>query len=165
MPTLTFPKTDLKRVQNGEKTTTRRVSHLLHRTRPGAELTMQFGARNAPTTLRTTVQQVEVLDFLAYRDEIVSSGDPRGTLEGAAFDAEIERSGTDHEKRLLTVAREYGLTMTGLVEELDDKTAAAVEHAAERQNLNPAKLTDAQVDDLFSKYRQRVVIVTFQTPA
>ncbi|WP_261665449.1 hypothetical protein [Deinococcus sp. Marseille-Q6407] len=164
MPTLTFKKKYLKAVQNGTKTQTQRTSHTLHTTKVGAPAVLQFGKRDALTTLRTTITRVEVLDYLAFADRLAETGDPRGDMSPEEFHTAIRESGTAEERRMLEVAEANGQTVEEVCAQLADETQEAVEAYAEKERLSPARMSDAEVDALYAKFHRRVVVLHFAKP-
>lgn len=162
MPTLTFPKKHLKAVQSGAKTQTQRTSHTLHTTKVGAPAVLQFGARNAPTTLRTTITRVEMLDYIAFADRLAESGDPRGDMEPEEFHAAIRESGTAEERRMLEVAEAAGKSIEEVYSDLMDLTEdARMDHVQQKKLLS---VSEEQAAELFEQFRKRIVILHFATP-
>lgn len=119
MPVLTFPKDELSRVLNGEKTHTMRSAHAgIINTKPGAKLVMQFGARNNPTTLRTTVSSVERVTparILAWSD--VPDGDPRSTQDTVEQLTELLWNGSAEDQLMAYTAEYLGIDVILMIGE------------------------------------------------
>ncbi|AFZ66923.1 hypothetical protein [Deinococcus peraridilitoris] len=113
MPLVTFPLAALDLVQSGQKTATIRFDDRLRTARPGQTLTMQFGARNNPTTLRATLTEVQELPVLEWLASLLAF-DPRFLLDD--LQAELS-AGSDFEQSLVRACDASSTVLLDLIED------------------------------------------------